>query len=150
MISTLNRLIFDSSPSNRYATLFYAQYDPTTRIITYVNGGHCPPMVIRGEETLRLEDGGPVVGLFRPARFTFGTFQVQPGDLLVGFTDGISEAMNAADDEWGEDNLAVFLHAHSADTAHDLIPKIVTAADAFANGHPQHDDMTLIVVRFLC
>lgn len=150
MISTLNRLIFDSSPSNRYATLFYAQYDAATRVLTYVNGGHCPPMVVRGGAIHRLEDGGPVVGLFRPARFTHGTFAIEPGDLLVGFTDGISEAMNAADEEWGEEALGEFLLAHKADTARDIIPKIVSAADGFANGHPQHDDMTLIAVRFLC
>jgi serine phosphatase RsbU (regulator of sigma subunit) len=68
----------------------------------------------------------------------------------VGFTDGISEAMNAADEEWGEDALGVFLQSHKEDTVRDIIPKIVTAADGFANGHPQHDDMTLIAVRFLC
>ncbi len=150
MIATLNRLIFDSSPSNRYATLFYAQYDAGTRVLTYVNGGHCPPMVVRGGAIHRLEDGGPVVGLFRPARFTHGTFAIEPGDLLVGFTDGISEAMNAADEEWGEEALGEFLQAHKGDTVRDMIPKIVTAADGFANGHPQHDDMTLIAVRFLC
>jgi len=149
MITNLNRLIFDSSPSNRYATLFYSQYDPATRLLTYVNGGHCPPMVLRGDQILRLEDGGPVVGLFRPARFAQGVFQIERGDVMVGFTDGISEAMNAADEEWGEDALGVFLQAHAGDTARELIPKIVAGADAFANGHPQHDDMTLVVVRFL-
>lgn len=149
MIATLNRLIFDSSPSNRYATLFYAQYDPGTHLLTYVNGGHCPPMVLRGDSIHRLEDGGPVVGLFRPARFTHGTFQIEPGDLLVGFTDGISEAMNAADEEWGEEALGEFLQKHKEDTVRVIIPKIVTAADAFADGYPQHDDMTLIAVRFV-
>jgi sigma-B regulation protein RsbU (phosphoserine phosphatase) len=149
MIGHLNRLIFDSSPSNRYATLFYSQYDRSTRMLTYVNGGHLPPMVLRGTEILRLEEGGPVVGLFRPARFTQGMFQVEPGDVLVGFTDGVSEAMNAADEEWGEDALGVLLHANGDNTARELIPKIMAAADSFAAGAPQHDDMTLIVVRFL-
>jgi sigma-B regulation protein RsbU (phosphoserine phosphatase) len=106
--------------------------------------------VLRGDSIHRLEDGGPVVGLFRPARFTHGTFAIEPGDLLVGFTDGISEAMNAADEEWGEEALGEFLQAHKGDAVRDIIPKIVTAADGFANGHPQHDDMTLIAVRFLC
>jgi len=149
MIGNLNRLIFDSSPSNRYATLFYSQYDPATRILTYVNGGHCPPMVRRGDRIHRLEDGGPVVGLFRAARFAHGTFQIEPGDVLIGFTDGISEAMNAADEEWGEDALGAFLLMHRGDTARELIPKIESAADAFAAGFPQHDDMTIVVVRFL-
>jgi sigma-B regulation protein RsbU (phosphoserine phosphatase) len=149
MIGNMNRLIYDSSPSNRYATLFYSQFDPATRVLTYVNGGHCPPMILRGSEIYRLEDGGPVVGLFRPGRFVQGTFQVQNGDVLVGFTDGISEAMNAADEEWGEDALGAFLQTCAGDTAREMIPKIVAAADRFADGFPQHDDMTLIVVRFL-
>ena len=149
MIGNLNRLIFDSSPSNRYATLFYSQYDPATRMLTYVNGGHCPPMVLRGDSTLRLEDGGPVVGQFRAARFVQGRFQLERGDVFVGFTDGISEAMNAADEEWGEEALGLFLQTCRADPAREMIPKIVSAADAFAGGFPQHDDMTLIVVRFL-
>jgi len=149
MITHLNRMIYESSPASRYATLFYSQFDLSTKVLTYVNGGHCPPMVLRGDQILRLEEGGPVVGLFGPARFTQGIFQVEAGDVLVGFTDGISEAMNSADDEWGEEALGVFLQQHRGDTARELIPKIVAAADAFANGAPQHDDMTLIVVRFL-
>ncbi|MBI2689985.1 MAG: SpoIIE family protein phosphatase [Acidobacteria bacterium] len=149
MIGTLNRLIFDSSPSNRYATLFYCQFDPANRVLTYVNGGHCPPMIVRGDTVLRLEDGGPVVGLFRPARFTQGRMAIERGDVLVGFTDGVSEAMNALDEEWGEDALGRFLLANRDAAARELIPKIVAAADAFADGTPQHDDMTLIVVRFL-
>lgn len=149
MMGTLNRLIYDSSPSNRYATLFYGQFDPATRMLTYVNGGHNPPMVVRGESILRLEDGGPVVGLFRPARFSQGSVRIEPGDVLVGFTDGVSEAMDAADEEWGEEALGEFLLKNPGATARELIPRIMAAADAFVKGAPQHDDMTLVVVRFL-
>jgi len=149
MMGTLNRLIFDSSPSNRYATLFYGQFDILTRKMTYVNGGHNAPMVVRGKEIFRLEEGGPVVGLFRPASYTQGEFQFLPGDVLVGFTDGVSEAMNAADEEWGEEELGKLLCATGAADARALLPEIMTAADAFAAGAPQHDDMTLIAVRFI-
>ncbi len=149
MMSTMNRLIYDSSPSNRYATLFYGQYDPSTRLLTYVNGGHNPPMVLRGDAIHRLEEGGPVVGLFRPAKFQQGTFPIEPGDVLVGFTDGVSEAMNPDDEEWSEESLGSFLQTIPGATARQMIPRIMDAADAFASGAPQHDDMTLIVVRFL-
>lgn len=149
MIGALNRLIYDSSPSNRYATLFYGQYDPKTRVMTYVNAGHNPPMVMRGSEVLRLETGGPVVGLFRPSQFTQGTFQALRGDVFVGFTDGVSEAMDAREEEWGEESLEAFLRANHQGTARELILQVMAAADAYSKGAPQHDDMTLVVARVL-
>jgi sigma-B regulation protein RsbU (phosphoserine phosphatase) len=148
LMGNMNRLIYDSSPSNRYATLFYGQFNPADRMLTYCNGGHNPPMILRGNEILRLDAGGPVVGLFRPGRYTQGSIRIEPCDVLVGFTDGISEAMNAADEEWGEDAMAAFLWSVRDLSARQMIPKILEAADAFAAGHPQHDDMTVIVIRF--
>jgi len=65
VMSNINQLIYAATPSNRYATFFYGQYEPATRQFVYVNGGHNPPMVFRNGEVLRLEDGGPVVGLFK-------------------------------------------------------------------------------------
>ena len=65
LMTNVNRLVCDASPENRYATFFYAQFDPATRRLVYTNGGHNPPMLIRGSEVLRLENGGPPVGLFR-------------------------------------------------------------------------------------
>ena len=72
LMENLNRLMYDASPSNRYATFFYGVYDPKSREFMYVNGGHNPPMVFRGEEVLRLEEGGPVIGLFGPAQYAAG------------------------------------------------------------------------------
>lgn len=148
MMSTLNKLIYDSSPSNRYATLFYAEYHRDTRELVYANGGHNAPMILRGEELVRLDATGPVVGLFRPGVYSEARITIEEGDLLVGFTDGVSEAMNAQDDEWGEDALAEFLKSIKHESVKEMTPKILAAADAFANGHPQHDDMTLILIRF--
>jgi sigma-B regulation protein RsbU (phosphoserine phosphatase) len=70
LMTNLNRLIFEASPSNRYATFFYGVFNPQTHELIYVNGGHNPPMVFRGQEVMRLEEGGPVVGLFSPAAYT--------------------------------------------------------------------------------
>lgn len=67
LMTNLNRLVFDASPSNKYAIFFYSQYDPTTRVM-YVNGGHNPPMILRGAQILRLEDGGPTRPMMSSAR----------------------------------------------------------------------------------
>ena len=105
LMTNLNRLIFETSPANRYAIFFYGEYQPATRQFTYVNGGHNPPMVFRNGEVLRLEDGGPVVGLFKPARYSQANLELAAGDVLLFYTDGISEAMNSIDEEWGEERM---------------------------------------------
>jgi sigma-B regulation protein RsbU (phosphoserine phosphatase) len=153
MISNVNRLVYDASASNRYATFFYAQYEPGSRRLTYVNAGHNPPMILRkqgGEwQIIKLEDGGAVVGLLPNFPYTQATVALEKGDMLLAFTDGISEAMNPEDEEWGEENLIETAKEYDGLTAADTITRIVEAADRFANGAKQHDDMTLMVVRLV-
>jgi sigma-B regulation protein RsbU (phosphoserine phosphatase) len=100
-----------------------------------------------GGEVLRLEEGGPVIGLFRPAQYSHGEIELTPGDLMVAFTDGVSEAMNAAEEEWGEERLAEAVRAAVDAAPEDLVARLMAGADAFAAGAPQHDDMTLLVLR---
>lgn len=104
--ANINRLLYGASGSNRYATLFYAELDCASRTLRYVNGGHNPPAVLRKEQgdwqVLRLIDGGPAVGLLADAVYEQQELQLFPGDILLAFTDGISEAMNAAEQEWGK------------------------------------------------
>lgn len=88
-----------------------------------------------------------MIGLLAGAVYQEQTLLLLPGDILLGFTDGISEAMNASDDEWGEDRLIAEAQAHAELNAEDLLQSLFRAADAFAAGAPQHDDMTLIVLR---
>jgi sigma-B regulation protein RsbU (phosphoserine phosphatase) len=113
LMGNVNRLVFDASAENRYATFFYAQYDPATRQLSYVNAGHNPPMIFRrdglGWKIVRLETGGPVVGLLPDFRYTQGESHLLPGDLWVGFNDGISESMNEAEEEWGEPAMREFI-----------------------------------------
>lgn len=149
LMTNMNRLVFDASPSNRYATFFYGQYEPAARAFTYVNGGHNSPMVLRGESVIRLDEGGPVVGLFAKASYTQATIQLQAGDTMVLFTDGISEAMNDADDEFGEERMLPVLQGCCGLKAQVTLERLFDAADAFAAGAPQHDDMTVVIVRFL-
>ncbi len=149
LMSNVNRLVCDATPENRYATFFYGQFDPATRRLIYVNGGHNPPILLRGAEVLRLEKGGPPIGLFRFSRYEQDEIDLLPGDLLVLFTDGISEAENSSEEEWGEAALIETARACSRFAPAETISRIMRAADAFASGAPQHDDMTLVVARVL-
>jgi sigma-B regulation protein RsbU (phosphoserine phosphatase) len=147
----LNTLVFESSAANRYATFFYGELDQTTRVLTYVNAGHNPPMLFRGAaddlDVIRLDTGGPVIGLIEHCAYQQGIVTLTAGDLLVAYTDGISEAMNAANEEWGEDRLMAAVVPKRAMPAVALIDSLMTSADAFVAGAPQHDDMTVLVVR---
>jgi sigma-B regulation protein RsbU (phosphoserine phosphatase) len=151
MVGNVNRLVYQASTSNRYATFFYAQYDPASRRLTYVNAGHNPPMLFRPHaddwEVLRLTVGGMVVGLLEGCPYRQESTSLEPGDLLVAFTDGITEAMNAADEEWGEERLIVTVKSLAGFPAAQILSRIMDAADAFAHGAGQHDDMTLVVLR---
>jgi sigma-B regulation protein RsbU (phosphoserine phosphatase) len=147
LMTNVNRLVYDTSPDNRYATFFYGQFDPASRRLVYTNGGHNPPMLLRGKQVILLETGGPVVGLFPKSEYQQDEIQLLPGDLLVLYTDGISEAENAAEEEWGEGALTEAARACAGLPAAEIVSRIMLAADAFAAGAPQHDDMTLVVAR---
>jgi sigma-B regulation protein RsbU (phosphoserine phosphatase) len=150
LMGRVNRLVYQASAASRYATLFYAEYDPSTRRLTYVNAGHNPPIVLRNCrgacQVLRLETGGSVIGLL-PQEYQRGVFLLEAGDMVVLYTDGVSESMNVRDEEWGEESLIEL-----AKTCHGLPPlevmrRLLAGAQAFAAGAPQHDDMTLVVLR---
>ncbi len=150
LMERVNGLVRQASSANRYATLFYAEYDPATRLLTYVNAGHNPPVVVRNGDgpcqVLRLETGGSVVGLF-PQRYQRGVITHEPGDLVVLFTDGVSESMNVRDEEWGEERLIELAVTCREFPAREAMRRILGAAQAFAAGASQHDDMTLVVLR---
>jgi sigma-B regulation protein RsbU (phosphoserine phosphatase) len=147
LMRNVNALLYEASAANRYATFFYAQYDPRDRTLAYVNAGHNPPVVLRGEEVLRLEADGPVVGLLPHAQYGQSSMVLAPGDVLLAYTDGISEAMTMEDAEWGEERMVAAAQACRALPAGEMIERLIAAADAFAAGAPQHDDMTLVVVK---
>jgi sigma-B regulation protein RsbU (phosphoserine phosphatase) len=147
LMANVNRLVYEASPSNRYATFFYAEFEPGSRGLTWSNGGHNPPILLRGDRVIRLETGGPVVGLFPRCTYEQDSIALQPGDVLVLYTDGVSEAENPAEDEFGEDALIAAARACRDQPPSEMIASIMQAADTFAAGAPQHDDMTLVVAR---
>jgi len=155
LMAHVNKLVYEASTSNRYATFFYGQFDPRTLKLSYVNAGHNPPFLLRPAggwfEVFRLEIGGPVVGMLPSmlASYEQGELTLAAGDILVGFTDGISEAMDPQENEWGEDELLDELKRLADEPAESILQKAVDAADRFARGAKQHDDMTMIVLRVL-
>jgi sigma-B regulation protein RsbU (phosphoserine phosphatase) len=153
LVSALNRHLHASVPASRFATLFYGVYDVLTRTLDYVTAGHHPPVLIRrgadGGGRHRLDTGGPALGMMPDASYASARVVMQPGDLLVAFTDGITEAANAAEEEWGEARLIDELDASGPATASAIANRVLAAACGFARGLPQHDDMTVAVVRVL-
>ena len=113
MMQKVNRLVYESSSSSRYATFFFAILDPQTREFRYVNAGHNPPVLMKAVsgELRRLEACGPVVGLLPFAVYQTQSLILEPGDLLIAYTDGISEAMTAEDEEWGSIECSKQCHA---------------------------------------
>jgi phosphoserine phosphatase RsbU/P len=152
MIARVNQMLYDASAEDRYATLFYAQYDPRARRFSYVNAGHNPPMVFRhsahsGNVERLDQHGGPVVGLMEDCKYERAEIALAPGDVVVMYTDGISEAMSSALEEWGEKRLMEAVRECRSLPAEGMIARIMEAASAFAGGAPQSDDMTLVVLR---
>jgi sigma-B regulation protein RsbU (phosphoserine phosphatase) len=151
VMANLNKLVFESSAANRYATFFYAEFDSQSRVLRYVNAGHNPPMVFRATgdafDVFRLDCGGTVVGLMENCSYVEGSVTLETGDVMVAFTDGISEAMDASDEEWGEERMIDVVWPNRTASAGGIIERLMTAADTFVAGAPQYDDMTLIVVR---
>jgi len=152
LITRVNAMLYDASTEDRYATLFYAQYDPATHRLSYVNAGHCPPILLRSAAkhgtVERLDQaGGTVVGLLPECAYEQAEVSLSPGDLLVIYTDGFSEAMNPNLEEWGEPRLIDPIAACNDLPAKNSITKIMQAADTFASGAPQSDDMTLVILR---
>jgi sigma-B regulation protein RsbU (phosphoserine phosphatase) len=150
LMERVNSLVCQASTANRYATLFYAEYDPATKQLTYVNAGHNPPLVLRNSDgacrVQRLEAGGSVIGLL-PQRYQRGRFSHEPGDLVLLFTDGVTESMNVRDEEWGEDRLIELAKSCIGLPVLECMRRILAGAQSFAGGAPQHDDMTLVVLR---
>ena len=152
LMDKVNRLVYEASADNRYATFFFGALDPETLVLECVNAGHNAPLVLRQREggvaeILRIEADGPVVGLLPLAPYSEQRLQLAPGDLLVCYTDGISEAMTRGDEEWGEERMMAAATAARDLPAAEVLRAIFVEADTFTTGAPQHDDMTLLIVK---
>ena len=138
----------NSQNGRRFTTAFIAEYDPVTRLLNYVNAGHNTPMLRRQSGNIeRLEVGGLPLGIMENTPYESGVVTLQPGDWLVVFTDGVIEAENVRHDEYGETRLLAMLHANVAVPPAMLLNTIMLDLDRFVGTAPQHDDVTLMLLR---
>lgn len=151
LIGLVNRLVHESSPVHFYASLFYAEYEPASRVLTYVNAGQNPPVVIRCRDgqsrVFRLQPGAAPVGLFADSGYTSASFQLEDRDILVACTDGIIEAENGEGESWGQQRLESLFASCQRQTPKQALQQIVNEISAFTAGGPQRDDITLVVIQ---
>jgi sigma-B regulation protein RsbU (phosphoserine phosphatase) len=146
LCTRLNSLVYKNTASDRFITFFYAQLDGAVGRLHYVNAGHNPPYIVRRDGShQRLTEGGGVLGVFAEQIFTAGTAQLALGDRVILFTDGVTEASDAQDQEFGEERLLRVLEDGRTLPAEELQKKILAAVAGFSGGH-QADDATLLVL----
>ena len=147
VLAAVNRQVYASSLEDRFATLFYGVFDGATQSLQYVNAGHNSPMVIRRDGSLVcLESGGAPVGIFADSTYEQGTVELNPGDLILAYTDGLIEATSPAGAEWGVEGLRKAAAESNAQCADEVVDAIFTSMDEFSRGR-QTDDATVVVVR---
>jgi sigma-B regulation protein RsbU (phosphoserine phosphatase) len=147
LVSELNDYLFKNTSDDRYATFFYATYDSETQTLTYTNAGHLAPFWVTDGRVQHLEQGGTVIGLFENATFTQVTLPVSPGTILVSFSDGVTEAVNAYGEEFGLKHLEEELLLHLDLPADQLLQSLLAAVGSWAGTSEQSDDMTIVVAR---
>jgi sigma-B regulation protein RsbU (phosphoserine phosphatase) len=146
LCSRLNALLCRNMASDRFVTLFYAHLDGAERRLRYVSAGHNPPFVLHADGSHdRLREGGLVLGVFTNQAFKSDAIRLRTGDRLVLFTDGVTEACNSADEEFGEDRLLQVLQENRSRSATEIQKQILQAVTEFSRG-AWRDDATLLVV----
>jgi sigma-B regulation protein RsbU (phosphoserine phosphatase) len=146
-IARVNLALYKRGIESRFVTLMYGSLEPDGRL-TYCNAGHNPPLVVGKGGVRRLEVGGPIVGLFEHAVFQEETVVLEPGDWLIVFSDGVSEAMSAAGDEYGEERILAVVDKETSLAPADLLKSLFADVRVFTKGAPQSDDITALVLRY--
>ncbi len=147
LVTRLNRHLFLNTPEDRFATFFYAVYDGATRLLHYTNAGHLPPLCIAAGSVRRLEEGGMVLGVLDDCAYEQGVITVEPGSLLVAYSDGLIEPENVYGEEFGEKRLTELALRHANASPHAVADALMAAAEEWAGSPEQADDMTIIVAR---
>ena len=147
LVTQLNKQIFATTAPEKYATFFFALWDEVTRTLTYTNAGHLSPLLIRGGEVTPLDSNGLVVGAIQSAQYDESCLVVQPGDLLVCYTDGITEPENAYGEMFGEERLIELVRKHAHQDDHDIVRIVMEAVRAWTGTPELFDDMTLLLAR---
>jgi phosphoserine phosphatase RsbU/P len=148
LAAKMNQLLYRSTGPNSYATFFYAQLDEATRELRYVNAGHNPPYLVRRDGGLEeLSAGGLIIGLFPAARYEEASVRLHSGDVLIAFTDGVPEAHNPDDEEFGEERLKDLLRRTARLPVNEMASCILDELKDWMRGAPQFDDLTFILMQ---
>ncbi|HKO36665.1 MAG TPA: PP2C family protein-serine/threonine phosphatase, partial [Pyrinomonadaceae bacterium] len=149
-ISSINRYLVESIPANRFVTLFYADLNPKTGELAFLNAGHNPPLIVHASGTMeQLAAGGLPLGIMADADFREGRTTLNAGDVLVIYSDGVSEAVSPSGEEFGPTRLYEAVARNLEASAAGIRDRIESALTKFAQGTPAGDDITMVIVKRL-
>jgi sigma-B regulation protein RsbU (phosphoserine phosphatase) len=149
LVYRLNNLLEESTTEGKYASFFYGVIDMKEKRFYYTNAGHNPPIYIKSDGRVQLlTEGGPVLGFISDQTYKQGDIPFGPGDLIVAYTDGISEAMNANEEEFGEERLIDIVSKKNDKKVHEIKEAILDAVNQFSVSPDPLDDMTLLICKF--
>jgi sigma-B regulation protein RsbU (phosphoserine phosphatase) len=149
LVANMNKYACSNSQGGlRFTTAFLAEYDAAQRVLNYINAGHNNPILRRADGSIeRLDVGGLPLGIMPDAKYESASVTLQSGDWLVIFTDGLVEAENARQDEYGEPRLLSALGAGASGTPAEMLSRLMTEVDVFVGATPQHDDVTCLLIK---
>lgn len=148
MIKAVNLYLAENTPSNRFVTLFAAQLDPDTGEIKFINAGHNPPLIGRADGRVeQLASGGFPLGILPAADYEIGQTKLDSGDVLIIYSDGVSEAVNLKDEEYGIERLTEVIKRNLEKSASGLRDKIESSLSSFTQSAPAADDITLVIAK---
>src|SRR6266404_8894393 len=149
-MSKVNYLLWESIERNQFVTAFYGILDTTNRTLSYSNAGHNPPFLMDSDGTVRFEErGGVPLGMFRDSRYYEYFETIEPGEVFVLYTDGVTEAMNSTDEEYGRDRLVAAVRQCRDLPAREMIDFIHRELTAWTEGEGAHDDVTFFIIKAL-
>ena len=150
VIQKVNARIVTDTQNDLFVTLFFGVLDPETGVFTYVNAGHNPPYLFRyhrGRRAKALRRTGPPLGILEDARWTRRSLKIEPGETLVLYTDGVTEAMNSQGDFFGDEAFERTIRSCLHTSARTMCDAILRAVIAFEGGVPRADDVTLLILQ---
>jgi sigma-B regulation protein RsbU (phosphoserine phosphatase) len=146
-VARVHRHLLGFSSTRRFVTLFFVVFDPVRHEIRYLNAGHNPGLLISRGETTLLPSGGPPIGILPDAIYREAVVPLSPGDTLILYSDGITEAVNAADEEFGMDRLIALVQGGCDEPPEALSGRIFGTVSEFTRGVAQYDDQTVLIAR---
>jgi sigma-B regulation protein RsbU (phosphoserine phosphatase) len=150
LVVSINKYLSENTPANRFITLFVTELEAATGAIKFINAGHNPPLIGRADGSIELlQSGGLPLGLMSFAEYEVGHAQLNPGDVLFIYSDGVSEANNLNEDEFGMDRLKKVIQANVARTATGIRDKVESALSEFTGTAAPNDDITIVIVKRL-